>query len=63
MGALRCRWLVGSVVVGSVVVGSLCSWYCSCRDIVHFGSLCFVIGVGNCAVVLFGMEGRHSDGN
>ena len=56
MGALRCRWLVSSVVVGSVVVGSLCSCYCSCRGIVHFGSLGFVIVAGNCAlVVVLGM--------
>ena len=43
-------------MVGSVVVGSLCSCYCSCRGIVHFGSLGFVIVAGNCAlVVVLGM--------
>ena len=56
--------VVGSVVVGSVVVGSLCSWYCSCRGVVHFGSQSFAIVAGNCAlVVVLGMQGTHSDGN
>ena len=64
MGALRCRWLVGSVVVGSVVVGSLCSWYCGCRGVVHVGSLSFAIVAGNCVLVaVLGMWGTHSDGN
>ena len=47
--------LVGSVVVGSVVVGSVV--------VGSFVVGSFVVGAGDCAVVLFGMEGRHSDGN